>query len=621
MDIEAIEHDTEGAVAPEKGGIQVKQFFKFFLAVISGFVVFTFVLLLAIGLAIPRRAPVVIPAKMVLHFDMSQPVTDRPRQDGLVDIIRTMEEAGIKKPLSARMVTESIEYAAGDERVAGLYLSGLADGVDYESGWAVLSEVRNAIETFKASGKKVIAYHRSLNEKSYYLSSLADTIYMPPAGIIEMNGLTSTVFFFEEALRKIGIGVQVVREGEYKSAVEPYLRNSISDENRMQLLALQDTIFSVWIDEVASSRPISLETIPSITARGLFDSEAGITLNLIDGIASEDIVLDEVEELTGLQPTTDRERILPIRDYGENIRPDRGPDDPRIAILYAEGMIMEGSGGDDIRTETFIPLVKKAKEDVKVKGVVLRINSPGGGFDASARIHRELTLLAEEKPLVVSMGNIAASGGYYIAAAGDYIFTHPSTITGSIGIYALYPNMAGLMDNIGITSETVSTNDSPDLSPGYRFLTKIEIAFIDEIIEKKYAVFLDTVASGRRLPKQEVRRLAGGRVWSGRAALDAKLADSAGGLEDAIAETARRAGIEDAYRVVEYTTARDLSGLLSSFFRAAGEAIAERAIPARYGNRTLGHLAGQLAAAAGLLEQLNDPDGIYAALPFLLETD
>ena len=440
-------------------------------------------------------------------------------------------------------ILHAIEVAKQDDKIEGISISS-----NYlMAGVAQTQALRRALDDFKDSGKFVYAYGDFFTQKDYYLASIADSIFINPVGIMDFKGLSAEVLYYKDLQEKTGVKMEVVRHGKYKSAVEPFLSNEMSEENRTQIKELISSIWNSVIDEISESRDLSMADINTIAdTLGARNPEFAVESGLVDGILYYDQYEERLKEATGTSADDDQNYIS-LSEYvkasgGKKIR--KGKD--KIAVIFAQGEIFYGEGDKDIIGQgIMVRAIKKAKENESVKAIVLRVDSPGGNALTADIIWRELMLAKEVKPLVISVGDVAASGGYYLAVAGDKIFAEPTSITGSIGVFGTIPNISGLAGNIGINAEQVGTNkNSVDYSV-FEPMSDEFRAYIKEGIESTYQLFLERVAQGRNMDKDEVDKLAQGRVWSGTDAYELGLIDELGGLGEAINEAAELAELEE----------------------------------------------------------------------------
>lgn len=442
-------------------------------------------------------------------------------------------------------VLNAIENAKYDDNIQGISI----EGGFINAGISQTQAIRNKLLEFKDTGKFITSYADFYTQKNYYLSSVSDSIYVTPYGMVDFKGLSSERLFYKDFQDKYGVKMEVIRHGKYKSAVEGYLDNKMSDANREQISSFLNSIWSEFVDDIAVSRNMSVEEL-NVLADELQgrDSDIAVASNLLDGAIYKDEYNEVLEELAG-----DEYKSVNIADYISTGKGRiRTTSSNKIAILYAQGNILYGKGDESyIGQESMIKAIRKIKKDSKIKAVVLRVNSPGGVALTADLIWRELELLKQEKTLVVSMGNYAASGGYYIACNADKIFAEPTTITGSIGVFGTIPNFSGLAKNIGINAEQVSTNkNSMGYSP-YEPMTKDFYNVTKEGIERVYTTFLNRVAEGRNMTYDQVDEVAQGRVWTGKEALEVGLVDELGSLDDAIAAAAELAEL-DSYKTSNY---------------------------------------------------------------------
>ena len=450
-------------------------------------------------------------------------------------------------------IRESLSKAKNDENIKGIYLV----STDFSAGWATLEAIRKALIDFKESGKFIYAYGEVYSEKSYYLASVADKVFLYPEGFMELNGLATTPFFLKGTFEKLGVKPRVFRVGTYKSAVEPFITDKMSEANREQTQAFLDDMWDVFLKNVAQSRGIAVEDLDKLAEENkISNGPLALKYKLVDELKYEDQILDLLMTETGAKESKDLE-FISLAKYKKAPNPatkDRNRKN-KIAIVFAEGNIVDGKGQDgEIGSASLAPEIRKAREDSSIKAVVLRVNSPGGSALASDVIWREIILTKAVKPVIVSMGDVAASGGYYISAAADRIFAEPNTITGSIGVFGLMFNTEELYtEKLGLTFDRVYTNHMADIGNPNRIMAEEEAAFIQNSVNEVYSTFLKVVQSGRNsffADSASVDAIAQGRVWSGSDALNIGLVDELGGLDAALTYAAREAGLEEKdYRV------------------------------------------------------------------------
>lgn len=533
-------------------------FFKTFLAsllavVVGAFLFFFFGFLLLVGIAgtFSMKTAVEVPSEAILRIDLSEVITDAPSDDPLAGLdLMTLQRT---PQLSLFGALRAIEAAQDDDRIRGIYLR--MNGGGGVAGTAVLEELREALAAFKSSGKFIVSYNESYSQGQYYLASVADRIYIQPEGGMDWSGLSASVMFYKGLFDRLDLKAEVFRPTacRYKSAVEPYILDRMSDANREQMQELVNSLWGTISGEVARARGIDSVKMQRLTdALAVSLPEDALREGFVDGVVYEDQMRDVFAELGVETGDRDDDTFISLGDYAAMVGPDvsnLGAD--RVAILYADGQIVDGHGsGDAVYGNSLAAQLRELREDDAVKAVVVRVNSPGGSALASDVIWREMELLRAEKPVVVSMGSYAASGGYYISCPADVIVADRTTLTGSIGVFGMFLNpIDALKNKLGITLDGVRSNTSAGMG-SYTALTPAERASIMRGVDKVYTTFTGHVAEGRNLPVERVLEIAGGRVWSGEDALGIGLVDALGGLKTAIALAVDKAGLTD-YRVVE----------------------------------------------------------------------
>lgn len=546
----------------------MRSFFKYVLATVTGVVISTIILLLVlIGIigamvssAMKDKATVVA-ENSILHIPMDHLVSERTIPNPFEELdIPGFEMA---RSLGLDDILHRIKSAETDDKIKGILLD-----VSYVSAnFASLQEIRDALVRFKESDKFIVAYSEAYSQRAYYLASTADEIYVNPEGALDFRGLAAEISFIKGTLDKLGIDMQVVKVGTFKSAVEPLIQDKMSEANREQVSSYMGSIYQHFLADIADGRGISTDSLHSIADQFLVrTAEDAVTYGLADGLLYKDELLENLKERLEIDSKKDINSVS-LRNYKPS-RPKAGASvgRDRIAVVYAVGTIAGGEGGDEsIGSEKISRELRRLRRDDKVKAVVLRINSPGGSALASEVIWREVDLLRQEKPVIVSMGDVAASGGYYIAAAADSIFAQPNTITGSIGVFGTIPNMKKLWNNhLGITFDGVKTGKYADFLSGSfdRPLSADEQRILQSEVNRIYQTFLKRVADGRNMTTEQVDSIGQGRVWSGEQALANGLVDRLGSIEDAIAAAASKAGVEE-YQIVKYPAIKDpFAGLL-----------------------------------------------------------
>lgn len=607
----------------------MRQFLKYTLASLTGSILFCLLLgfLLTLGavglvgvlvanLTKGSDAPAV-EKDTVLVYDLSTIITDSIEAIDPTAIVFGGQPAG---ELTLRQAVLALEAAATDDRIAGLYLKG---GAGVGTGLANQAEIYPAIEAFQAAGKPILAYDISWDEREYALASLADTVYLNPFGEIEMNGLYAETMYQAEALEKLGVGVQVTRVGKYKSAVEPLLRNTMSPEEQEQTRRLLWDVWQNLLTTAAAPRDLSPQQMQAVAnTQGLLFGDEAKTQNFADAIAYEDEVIVALRDITGEDESSETEddfdfRQIDLAGYAKTV------DDPltsrrsdrQVALVYAEGPIVDG-GGDSEFSQTGVIAgnalahqLRQLRQDDTVEAVVLRVNSPGGSATASEVILRELQLVQKAgKPVVVSMGNVATSGGYWIASQADTIVAEPTTITGSIGVFGIFLNLQDLGDKVGVSWDGVKTAELADIFSNTRPKTEAELAILQQTVDAIYDSFLDRVAEGRGLPRPTVAELAQGRVWSGKAALDLGLVDELGGVNMAISTAAKLADLGEDWRLQEYPQPDDWQQFIRIFLGS------ETARAASHDPLTTQVL--QFVDEAHLIRAFDDPRNTYSLMPY-----
>ena len=514
-----------------------------------------------------KEKEVGVKANSVLMLKFKEPIKERginnPLSElGLGDFI------GGKSSMGLDDIMSSIKKAETDTAIKGIYLD-LNDEPVASS--ATLEEVRNSILAFKASKKFVYAYAENYSQKSYYLASVADKIYLNPQGEFMFKGLSAQIMYYKNALEKIDVEMQVFRHGKFKSAVEPYLLDKMSAPNRMQLETLLNSLWIHMLEGISKQRSVSVADLQLIADELKINfPEDAQQFKLVDELKYKDEVTDILKQKLGVK---EKQKInfVSLGDY-KTATDDKGDDKAKdknkkhdtknkLAIIYAVGEIASGEGdADKIGSETTAKAIRDARLDTTVKAIVLRVNSPGGSALASDVIWREVTLAKKAKPVIVSMGDVAASGGYYISCAADRIFAQPNTITGSIGVFGLSPNAQKLFSNkLGINIDTVNTNKHSDLGSMYRAASPQEAAYIQKGVEKVYNTFTKRVAEGRGMAQADVDSIGQGRVWSGADAVKIKLVDELGGINDAIDYTVKKVNLKEGeYEILSLPKQKDM---------------------------------------------------------------
>ncbi len=554
-----------------------------------------------------------------LVFNLSANINDAP--PALTESALLGRLAGDRGPavLQLRQVTRALRAAAHDDRVRGVLLTGSLAPEGYGTGFAALKEVRAALHEFKGSKKPVVAYLDSASTRDFYLAAGADDLVLDPYGVIFMPGLASQPMFYAGALEKFGVGVQVSRVGRFKSAVEPFTRTDLSPESREQLKELLGDLWAELLGDIAADRGLPAADIQSLVDQeGFLRADTAVKARLVSRQAYRDEVIAGLKKETGADRAGKTFRQVSLADYIAELPAatvDLPAKTPRVAVVYAEGAIVDGDGGDgEVGGARFARELRRLRQDDSVKAIVLRVNSPGGSVTGSEHIQRELRLAREAKPVIVSMGSYAASGGYWISAYGKRIFAEPASITGSIGVFSVFFDVQKLANNLGLTFDGVQTGAHADLESITRPKTPEELALFQKTVDWIYGEFISKVAEGRKLDPAKVREIAEGRVWSGTAAIKLGLVDEIGGLDTAIAYAAKEAGLPTDAPIEEFPRSRELTDLISDLLDDARRPSGQ--MPGVQAPGVITRLTTEMKAQARVLEQFNDRLGVYARLPF-----
>lgn len=539
----------------------MKSFLKYTLATIVGIIISTifFFIIGFVTLSIiisSQNKPAEVPEKSVLMLELRTPIVERDDENPFSSFDITNLEPSSE--LGLNVLLENIQKAGEEENIKGIYLNPMV----IQAGWGTVQEIRDALQEFKKTGKFVYAYSEIYSQKAYYLASVADKLYLNPEGMIELIGLSAEVLFYKEAFDKLGIDVTVFRRGEYKSYAEPFINNKLSDENRQQLDRLLTVMWDNVLSDIAESRDVGIDFLNQQTNElvTIKSAENAVEAGLIDELKYKDEVIDELKSMLEIEAedkgvpaiTVNRMKNVPKK------RKTKGLAKNKIAMVYAQGAIIPGEGDvDNIGADRISKAIREARKDKDVKAIVFRINSGGGSALASEIIWREMKLAAETKPVIATMGDVAASGGYYVLTHADTILAEPNTITGSIGVVAMFYNARELFnDKLGISSEVVKTNSSADLLNLLRPLSSYENQVLETYVDNAYNTFITHVADGRGLTKNFVDSIGRGRVWNAEDAQRLGLVDMIGTIDDAIGIAADKAGLEE-YRIVELPRLQD----------------------------------------------------------------
>ena len=585
----------------------MKDFLKFTLATVTGIIISSVVLffisiLVVFSMVSSSESETQVRKNSVMMLDLNGTLTERSQENPLDFLMKEdYKTYGLDDILS------SIRKAKENEDIKGIYIQATSLG----AGFASLEEIRDALKDFKESGKFIVAYGDTYTQNLYYLSSVADKVLLNPQGMLEWRGLAATPMFFKDLLEKIGVEMQIFKVGTYKSAVEPFISTEMSPANREQVNVYLSSIWGQITSSVAESRNLSLEALNKEADRLLmfYPAEESVKNGLVDTLIYKNDVRDYLKNMVGIDKD-DNMPVLGIQDMinvKKNVPRDKSGN--VIAVYYAYGEIDGGSSAstdEGINSEKVIKDLRKLKDDENVKAVVLRVNSPGGSAYGSEQIWYAVNQLKKEKPVIVSMGDYAASGGYYIACNADTIVAEPTTLTGSIGIFGMMPNAKGLTEKLGVNFDVVKTNPYADFGNLTRPMNDGEKGLMQMYVNKGYELFLTRCSDGRGISMEELDKIAQGRVWTGSTAKELGLVDELGGLDKALEIAIAKAGV-DAYTVMNYPKKE---GFLESLMNTNPE----NYIKARMLNGKMNDVYRQFS----IIENFDKIDRIQARVPFEL---
>ncbi len=597
----------------------MKSFFASFFGTIFAIVLLTvggfFLLIGILSLIGSASKGPTVENRSVLVIDLAVPISDAPAEFTTSELVSELSGQENQR-VTLREVLRSISLAATDDRVSAIFLTGNVTPVGYSSGLAALREIRDALVRFKQSKKPVYAYLMVPFTRTYYVASVADKIYLDREEGMAVTGLVSEQLRFASLLKRFGIGIQVSKQGKYKSAVEPYVLDTSSPENTEQVQALLFDFWSEITTGIEQARGIPPGTVQQlITEKGLIDADTALQQKLVTDVEPLTSVMDELKQKYAEDSKNNTFRQITVANYlaafdGRVRSAEKGS---KVGVIYAEGEIVDGEGDSStIGGDKLARAVRKFRFDPDIKAIVLRVNSPGGSGLASEVIRSELESTQKLKPIVVSMGTVAASGGYWIATTASRIFAEPGTITGSIGVFGLLPNVQKLANDHGVYWNPIETAPYSDLFSISRPKTDAELAVFQRTIDHMYDDFLKHVSDGRHLPVDAVKEIAQGRVWSGTQAIKLHLVDEIGGLQAAISYAGTLANLGDTPRIAEYPAKKDLNERLKELFKSTERPPVSKLDPL---SRELKALETDLQT----LTHLNDPQGVYALLPFGIE--
>lgn len=578
-------------------------FLKSFFASCLGTVVALGVLIL-VGILIlslvASEKEVVITDNSVLHLRLESPITEQEVEDPLSELF---PGAG-NQSIGLIQLKQAIETAKTDNKIKGIYLN-----IKYlQAGISTVDEIRESLLDFRSSGKWIVAYSDVYTEGAYYLASAADKVYLNPEGQIEFNGLATEVIFFKRMFDKLEIKPQVFRVGDFKSAVEPFLRDNLSDENKLQLNSMLNSIYGEMLNKISESRKISKANLKEISDDMMVqNAKQALKYGLVDSLYYDDQLKDELRERLKVDKDKDIS-FVKYSKYRKSVKAYKSSKN-EVAVIVADGTILPGEADQGIvGSATICEEIRKARTNDKVKAIVLRINSPGGAFQAGDQMWREVVLATQEKPVIASMSDYAASGGYYLAMACDTIVAQPTTITGSIGVFSVLFDLSQFMGNkLGITSEEVKTGKIGELITVTRSLTEVEKDIWQKQTNEIYEIFTAKAASGRHMSQEDIKKIASGRVWTGSQAKDNGLVDVLGGLDDAIKLAAQKGGVAADYKLRYYPKQKNFLEKLMGDFEQNNKA------------KTLQTELGEYYPWYQRWQKVKQYQGVQARMPFEFE--
>lgn len=593
----------------------MNSFFKTVFACLVAIALFiggagVFGLMMLAGLAALGDKPVNVPDDAVLVLDLATGIVDAPPQ---ANVDPSTLFGGEPSVVTLRDALLAIEAAKSDERIRGIHITGNALGVP-GSGMATLQEVRAALEDFRASGKPVSAHFTYITNRDYYLASVANEVTLQPAGVFAVGGLAAEGLFFKGLFDRLGIDVEVVNTGAYKTAADSFRNERFSEADREQIGELFEDMWGVYVADVARSRGLEPAAFQDLVDTGsAFDAGSAVRERLVDRVRSNDDMLGVLRELTKTAEGDDIPQIT-LGDYARAVRlANRSNADNEVAVVYAEGVIVDGEGAaGEIGGASLGRLIRSLGDEDDIKAIVLRVNSPGGSAWASDEVVESIRRVRESgRTIVVSMGTVAASGGYYISMGADRIFAQASTITGSIGVVGMLPNVSRMADEYGVNADVIKTGELADMGSLFRPMSTYERQLFQDSVDVFYERFLHVVGTNRNLERDAVHALAQGRVWSGADALEHGLVDELGGLDAAIQFAAERAGLGEDYVVAEYPKERPLAEAIAELLEQGGSRPLAQDPVSRLTRTFEAEVAG--------LRQLNDRGHVYLRLPFDIE--
>ena len=585
----------------------MKQFFKFMFASCLGsalMLILLFVIMLwSIGSSTQNTATV--KPKSVLYMNLNYDIPERTTEDNLTTSLMNFRNSN-SDMAGMNDIIANIDEAKNDPNISGIFLELSSVG----TSTANIEEIRNHIVNFRESGKFVITYSETMAQNAYYLATAGDEIYINPDGMLDIHGMASQVMFYKNLLDKLDIEIQIIRgpNNKFKSAVEPFFLDKMSDANREQMSKLLNTIWFKIVSDINASRGINIQKINEL-ADNLsltFDAKVALEEGFVDGLAYRDEIIARIKDLANIEKSG-KINVLTNSQYA-NVRPKSKTKSDKIAVIYANGQIIDGEGDDStIGSTTLSKAIREARENKKVKAIVMRVNSPGGSALASEVIRREVELAKAEKPFIISMGNYAASGGYWISTEGDRIFADPTTLTGSIGVFGTFPNAKKFLnETVGLTFDVVKTNENADFGRINEPLTPYQKAMLQKYVGNTYNDFTSLVARTRGLRQSYVDSIGQGRVWAGADAIELGLVDELGGIDKAIEYAAKQADLKD-YSIKNYPKQKNLM-----------ESLLNSNIHEPYTKSLIKRKLGNNYTYFETVENISKVNGVQALMPFMI---
>ncbi len=585
----------------------MKQFFKFMFASCLGSALMLIVLMIItlVMISSSSNKTVVVKPQTVLYMNLDYEIPERTTEQDFTTTLMEFRD-NITDNSGLNDIIANIDYAKNDPNISGIFLELSSVG----TSTANIEELRHHIVSFRESGKFVITYSETMAQNAYYLATAGDEIYINPDGMLDIHGMASQIMFYKNLLDKLDIEIQIIRgpNNKFKSAVEPYFLDKMSDANREQMTKLLNSMWYQVVSDINASRGISTQRINELADNLAltFDAKVALDEHFVDGLVYRDQIIARIKELANID-NSKKINILTNSQYA-SARPAPKAKTNKIAVIYANGQIIDGEGDDNtIGSITLSKAIREARQNKKVKAIVMRVNSPGGSALASEVIRREVELAKAEKPFIISMGSYAASGGYWISAEGDHIFADPTTLTGSIGVFGTFPNAKKFMnDKLGLTFDVVKTNENADFGSMVEPLTPYQLAMLQKYVGNTYNDFTALVARTRGLRQSYVDSIGQGRVWTGADALELGLVDEMGGLDKAIEYAANAANLTD-YSLKDYPQQESLMDMLLK-----GD------IQEPYANTLLKNRLGNNYKYIETIENITKVDGVQALMPFII---